>query len=744
MKRRVLPAALVATLLIGRGDASTTIDPTCQTGADPSVKTGTDLNTFASTKNGVVWDATGVQLALQKQAGVFTGTVLGVSVPIFSGCAGDFDEDGWTDFVATGQGANSYIKFFKNETYQNAAPTDWSDPTKIRTPKFTTTTQIEAANSSYDAAVMACADLNGDGHQDFVYVRCTSSGCTTPTRLDVFLGNGHGAFAAPYKMVANGNESKVGPIAWTTNSIGFVDYNKDGKLDIVLGTSAGTGGSLKVLLNDGGASPKFDQEIVLATNIGYGTRGAAAVAVADYTGDGVPDYIVGGPATNWLRLYPGLLGGGMSTTYQNLQLTGYTGGATAILTGDFTLSGKPSIVVGSDGLNGYAGGKLFAYENNATTTPFTAVKQTISTGSSDLDMGWAFDYDHDPDHTLDIVMADGNNSASYYLYANRTQQKYVACGTVSSNDVDIGALATTEMTVTSVRIAPTPATPTYGTVTWEASNDDGVSWHPALACADDPTKYCAALTTPNGSKIRRRATMCSNPTAPANTHTPTISAVTTSYTYVTATNHFRAGPIAKDGLIYVGAFRMPGNTGHFYAMNDATGATVWDAGTKLDQTAAASRKVYTVDANNNRLDFTASNAPSPALQSTLLVSDATAATALVSWFFPGRFGLYAPLHVLGAIENSTPALLTPPAKPYWYDYVATPQAERTAIDAYLRTYAGRPQLVFAGSRDGALHAFYTNPSNVNDANLGKEVWGFIPYDVAQRMLADMTAGTSTA
>src|SRR5262245_768960 len=105
MKRRVLPAALVATLLIGRGDASTTIDPTCQTGADPSVKTGTDLNTFASTKNGVVWDATGVQLALQKQAGVFTGTVLGVSVPIFSGCAGDFDEDGWTDFVATGQGA---------------------------------------------------------------------------------------------------------------------------------------------------------------------------------------------------------------------------------------------------------------------------------------------------------------------------------------------------------------------------------------------------------------------------------------------------------------------------------------------------------------------------------------------------------------------------------------------------------------------------------------------------------------
>ncbi len=742
MTRTFLFAALVAALLSGRGDASTDVDSTCLTGADPSVKVGSDLNAFTSTKNGVVWDGTSAQLQLQKQAGVFSGTVLGVSVPIFSGCAADFDEDGWTDFVATGQGANSYIKFFKNETYQNAEPSDWSDATQIRTPKFSTTTQIEAANTSYDAAVMACADLNGDGHQDFVYIRCTSSGCTTPTRLDIFLGNGHGAFSAPYKMVANGNESRVGPIAWTTNSIAFTDYNKDGKVDIVLGTSEGTGGSLKVLLNDGAASPRFDQQVVLGTNMGYGSKGSSAIAVADYTGDGIPDYIVGGPATNRLRLYPGLLGGGLGT-YQDLQLTGYTGGATAILTGDFTLNGKLSLLVGSDGLNGYTGGKVFAYENTGASTPFTSVKQTISTGSSDLDMGWAFDYDHDPDRTLDFVVADGNNSASYYLYANRTLQKYVSCGTTSSSTVDIGALASSEMTVTSVRIAPTPATPTYGTVTWEASNDDGVSWHPALACVDDPTKYCAALTTTNGSKIRWRATLCSNTNAPANTHTPTISGVTTSYTYVTATNHFRAGPIAKDGLIYVGAFRMPGNSGHFFAMSDETGGTVWDAATKLDQAAASSRHIYTVDANNNRLDFSTANASSTALQSTLLVSDATAATALVDWFFSGRFGLYT-LHVLGAIENSTPALLTPPSKPYWYAYLATPQAERTAVDTYMGAYASRPQLAFVGSRDGALHAFYTNPSNVNDPSLGKEVWGFIPYDVAQRLLADKTAGTSTA
>src|SRR5262249_51657766 len=159
-----------------------------------------------------------------------------------------------------------------------------------------------------------------------------------------------------------------------------------------------------------------------------------------------------------------------------------------------------------------------------------------------------------------------------YLFANRTQSVYVDCGTVTSNLIDVGSLATTESTVTSLRLAPSPSapSPSDGTVTWEASNDDGVTWHPALPCSDDPTQYCVNFTTSAGSKVRWRATICSNTDGTFTDHTrsPEIDSVTTEYTYVTATNHFGAGPIARDGVIYVGAYRMPGSAGHVYAIDD--------------------------------------------------------------------------------------------------------------------------------------------------------------------------------
>src|SRR5262245_19918855 len=186
MKRNLivfLAAALLSTVSV----ASTDIDSTCQVGADPTTKTGSALDTFTVDKSGVTYSDSAARLQLQKQAGVFNGTVLGISNPIFAGCAADFNEDGWTDFVGTGSGTNTYVKFFKNETYDNPAPANWADSTQVRTPKFSTTTQIEGPTSGYDAAVLGCADLNGDGHKDFVYLRCNASGGCTPIRTDIFL-----------------------------------------------------------------------------------------------------------------------------------------------------------------------------------------------------------------------------------------------------------------------------------------------------------------------------------------------------------------------------------------------------------------------------------------------------------------------------------------------------------------------------------------------------------------------------
>src|SRR5262249_18839307 len=151
-------------------------------------------------------------------------------------------------------------------------------------------------------------------------------------------------------------------------------------------------------------------------------------------------------------------------------------------------------------------------------------RQLTSSGNPgiDFDLGFVLDYDHDPQGTLDFVFLDGNNSANYYLFPNRVVDQFVDCGTVASDVLDLGALSLTEMTVTDVRVAPTPTTvpASDGTITWETSNDGGLTWHPATPCPDDATQFCTVYTTSVGSLIRWRATMCSDPT---HTHTPTIT-----------------------------------------------------------------------------------------------------------------------------------------------------------------------------------------------------------------------------
>src|SRR5262249_51609144 len=129
-----------------------------------------------------------------------------------------------------------------------------------------------------------------------------------------------------------------------------------------------------------------------------------------------------------------------------------------------------------------------------------------------------------------------------------------------------------------------------------------------------------------------------------------------------------------------------------------------------------------------------------AMQATLLAPDQATAQAIIDWYFSKRFGLLDPKHVLGSVENSTPALLTPPTAPYWYVFSQTSATERAAIDSYIAAFTARPQLLFIGAKDGALHAFHTNPSDKTDATNGTEAWGFIPYDVAQRLLGDKTTG----
>jgi len=168
-----------------------------------------------------------------------------------------------------------------------------------------------------------------------------------------------------------------------------------------------------------------------------------------------------------------------------------------------------------------------------------------------------------------------------------------------------------------------------------------------------------------------------------------------------------------------------------------TGAVLWDAADKLE--ANHSRHIFLAAAGAS-VELDGGAASDGAVQAALAVGSAGDATALITWWKSARFGLLNP-RVMGAVETSTPALLSPPRAPSWYGLSTTSASERAAILAYVDTYAEREQLVLVGARDGALHAFHTDPANPGDARNGEEAWAFIPPAVASALNADKTAGS---
>jgi hypothetical protein len=131
--------------------------------------------------------------------------------------------------------------------------------------------------------------------------------------------------------------------------------------------------------------------------------------------------------------------------------------------------------------------------------------------------------------------------------------------------------------------------------------------------------------------------------------------------------------------------------------------------------------------------------------------------------------------LLGPIDHSIPALLTPPGTPKWYFGSAVTESERQSYDAFKNNLQERDTVLFVGSRDGKIHAFdagkfrwgdnpkttgfkelrgyflwedlSANPpgycSDVTDCpnyGTGRELWAFIPADLIPRLKNNILKG----
>jgi hypothetical protein len=135
--------------------------------------------------------------------------------------------------------------------------------------------------------------------------------------------------------------------------------------------------------------------------------------------------------------------------------------------------------------------------------------------------------------------------------------------------------------------------------------------------------------------------------------------------------------------------------------------------------------------------------------------------------------------LLGPIDHSIPALLTPPGTPEWYFGSAVTESERLSYDAFKNSHQERDTVLFVGSRDGKIHAFEAgkfrygdnpkttgikelrgyflwedlsanDPGYCNDVTdcpnygTGKELWAFIPADLIPRLKNNVLKGDDQA
>ena len=555
---------------------------------------------------------------------------------------------------------------------------------------------------------------------------------TTTLRPDAYLGIDYANHRSPVFM--------------------FTDIDKDNDLDLVIGSvgccssSSNAANRLRIFKGTSGTLTTHTLDtanpLSLSTSSGTypGFEGSlTALFVHDFSGDGWPDIITASDAF----AYSGSIGG--RSRYWK-----HTGNPSAPYGNNWpACSTNPASCTGC----------------NASCNPNPTQKLSESCGSSgcgyntstsppkfgDFDMGMMIDYDRDPQGTKDMVITDGNTSSAFFIFPNRAAPSFVApCGTVASGLLPVPS---SELTVNGACLAPTATVPASGEIQYYLNNEAPSNWQ--LACTQTSSGFTPALvggkccaTFPNitGRAIQWQARFDSNTTDGAGvctatgTESPTITSVTASYTYTPASQHYQAGVVISDGVSYVGSFTQPGNRGHLYALAAGDGATYYDVADKLD--AQGARNLYTTDLTGVApavIPFSPTS-PSTALQARVGASSAAEATTVINWVRSARFGInnsgVAPTK-LGAVMNSTPAVLNKPFRPNWYSFLTA--GDKILYDAFATTQADRIPLVLFASMDGMVHAVISMATAIADTRNGTEAWGFVPPYVAANMTSDYNA-----
>ena len=301
----------------------------------------------------------------------------------------DINGDGKPDIVVTNANDNT-VSVLLNTTAPGASTASF------------------AARQNYAAETfplsVAAVDINGDGKPDLMVANISVGVCCgTPGSVSVLV-NATSPGATTASFAAQQTFTLANRPTWVTAA----DINGDGKLDLLVATSASQ--TVSVLTNltaPGAAAPTFAGEQTVATGMT-----PISASTADLNGDGKPDLIVMNANDNTAGVLLNTTPAPTATLdFANAQ-TFSTYHAHSVATADFNGDGEPDIAV----LNTEPDNSVSLLLNTSApgaTTPAFAAQQIFATGTKPRAIATR---DLNGDGKPDLIAANsGDNTVSVLL-----------------------------------------------------------------------------------------------------------------------------------------------------------------------------------------------------------------------------------------------------------------------------------------------------------------------------------------
>ena len=320
------------------------------------------------------------------------------------GCAFiDYDNDGYPDIlIVNGKswapGGSTTMKLYHNN--HNGTFSDVTAKAGLAVPMF--------------GMGVAVGDYDNDGYDDLFITALGQS--------HLFHNNGNGTFTDVTKTAG-----MMGPNEFSTSAT-WVDYDKDGKLDLVVANyvqwtqqtdifctldgskksyctpEAYKGASLRVWHNLGGG--KFE-DATAKSGLFDSTSKSLGIAVADVNGDGWPDLIVAND-TQPNKLYINQKNGKFQESAVSAGIAfsedGVARAGMGVDAADYDRSGRPSIIIGN-----FSNQMMALYHNEGNTLFVDEAPRSEVGRKSLLTLGFAcFFFDYDNDGWPDIFVANGH------------------------------------------------------------------------------------------------------------------------------------------------------------------------------------------------------------------------------------------------------------------------------------------------------------------------------------------------